>query len=59
MVTSLSVGLAVFPDDGRTPAELLNAADAAMYQAKRHTRDGPQLAEAELSASGVKTGAEP
>lgn len=59
VVTSLSVGIAVFPDDGRTPAELLNAADAAMYQAKRRTRDGPQLAEAELSASSVKTGAEP
>lgn len=54
VVTSLSVGIAVFPDDGRTPAELLNAADAAMYQAKRHTRDGLQLAEAELSASNAK-----
>ncbi|MBV6290052.1 diguanylate cyclase domain-containing protein [Pseudomonas aegrilactucae] len=59
VVTSLSVGLAVFPDDGRTPAELLNAADAAMYQAKRHTRDEPQQAEAEPSASSAKTGAEP
>ncbi|WP_210015013.1 diguanylate cyclase domain-containing protein [Pseudomonas palmensis] len=59
VVTSLSVGIAVFPDDGRTPAELLNAADAAMYQAKRHTRDGPQSAEAEFSASSAKTGAEP
>lgn len=59
VVTSLSVGIAVFPDDGRTPAELLNAADAAMYQAKRHTSDGPQSAEAEFSASSAKTGAEP
>lgn len=59
VVTSLSVGIAVFPDDGRTPAELLNAADAAMYQAKRHTRDGPHSAEAEFSASSAKTGAEP
>lgn len=59
VVTSLSVGIAVFPDDGLTPAELLNAADAAMYQAKRHNRDGAQLAEAEFSASGAQTGAEP
>lgn len=54
VVTSLSVGIAVFPNDGRTPADLLNAADAAMYQAKRHTRDEPQLAEAEPSASSAK-----
>lgn len=31
-----SVGVAVFPDDGSTPAELLTAADAAMYRAKAH-----------------------
>jgi EAL domain-containing protein (putative c-di-GMP-specific phosphodiesterase class I) len=30
-----SVGLAVFPTDGRQPEELLSNADAAMYQAKR------------------------
>jgi diguanylate cyclase (GGDEF)-like protein len=30
-----SVGAAVYPDHGRSPAELLRGADAAMYQAKR------------------------
>lgn len=30
-----SVGLGIYPDDGRTAAELLQAADAAMYQSKR------------------------
>ncbi len=33
--TSLSVGIAVFPDHGHTPAQLLAAADLAMYGAKR------------------------
>ena len=32
--TAGSVGVAVYPYDGETPQELLNAADAAMYQAK-------------------------
>ncbi|MEA3184293.1 MAG: hypothetical protein QOJ74_770, partial [Ilumatobacteraceae bacterium] len=31
-----SVGLAFVPSDGNTPEELLNAADAAMYRAKRN-----------------------
>ncbi len=31
----VSAGLAVFPTDGRSPAQLLAAADAAMYSAKR------------------------
>ncbi len=30
-----SAGLAVYPSDGRTSAQLLQAADAAMYAAKR------------------------
>jgi diguanylate cyclase (GGDEF)-like protein len=30
-----SAGLAVYPTDGRTSAQLLQAADAAMYAAKR------------------------
>lgn len=31
---TLSVGVAIYPDDGSTPEELLKNADAAMYQAK-------------------------
>ncbi|WP_425313112.1 diguanylate cyclase domain-containing protein [Pseudomonas putida] len=49
IVTSLSVGIAYFPDDGRSPSDLLNAADAAMYQAKRTTRGQWQTAETECS----------
>ena len=38
VVTSLSIGIAVFPDHGATPGDLVDAADAAMYQAKRVSR---------------------
>jgi diguanylate cyclase (GGDEF)-like protein len=31
----VSAGLAYYPDDGRTSAQLLATADAAMYEAKR------------------------
>jgi diguanylate cyclase len=36
--TGLSIGLALFPDDGRTPDELYAAADQAMYVSKRASR---------------------
>ena len=32
----LSIGIAVFPTDARNPAELMLAADSAMYRAKRN-----------------------
>ena len=44
---TVSIGLAAMPSDGRTPAELLHAADQALYTAKRagrnrtYTRHGP------------------
>ena len=31
----ISAGLSVYPSDGRTPAQLLQSSDAAMYAAKR------------------------
>lgn len=54
IVTSLSIGIAYFPDDGGNPSDLLNAADAAMYQAKRNLRGQGQMAEPERSAHHVK-----
>jgi diguanylate cyclase (GGDEF)-like protein len=38
-----SIGVAVGPDDGADPAELLKHADTAMYQAKRSGRDAYAL----------------
>jgi diguanylate cyclase (GGDEF)-like protein len=36
---TLSIGVASFPEDTRNPADLLAAADAALYQAKRSGRN--------------------
>jgi diguanylate cyclase (GGDEF)-like protein len=36
----VSAGLAIYPDDGRTAAALLQTADAHMYQAKRSQKPG-------------------
>jgi len=38
MIT-ISVGVAVFPEHGLSPKELMAAADAALYAAKRNGRD--------------------
>lgn len=47
VVTSLSIGIAIYPDHGATPGALLHAADAAMYQAKRVSLGGQQTADSE------------
>jgi diguanylate cyclase (GGDEF)-like protein len=39
-----SIGVAAFPAHGKTTAELLRAADAAMYGAKRQGRDRVEIA---------------
>ena len=52
--TSLSVGIAIFPDHGATPGDLLHAADAAMYQAKRLSRGGQYTATSEHLAAPLK-----
>lgn len=41
--TGLSIGLALYPDDGRDPDQLHAAADQAMYAAKRAARRTPSL----------------
>lgn len=54
VLTSLSIGIAIYPDHGATPGALLNAADAAMYQAKRLSQGGQQTAESEPTAANVQ-----
>jgi diguanylate cyclase (GGDEF)-like protein/PAS domain S-box-containing protein len=41
---SVSAGVAAYPEHGRTAADLLRAADAAMYVAKRQGRDRVEIA---------------
>ncbi len=36
--STVSLGVAVYPDDGISPSDLLRRADAEMYQMKRHAR---------------------
>ena len=55
VVTSLSIGIAVYPEHGASAQELLCAADSAMYQAKRLTRGGQHVAESEHPANTVIT----
>lgn len=54
VLTSLSIGIAFYPDHGATPGTLLNAADAAMYQAKRMSSGSQQTAESENSAVNIQ-----
>lgn len=43
---SASIGVSIFPDHGRSRDDLINAADAAMYRAKRSGKNHAVLAEA-------------
>jgi diguanylate cyclase (GGDEF)-like protein/PAS domain S-box-containing protein len=42
---SASIGVALYPDDGATAAELIGRADAAMYAAKRQLRGGTRASD--------------
>lgn len=55
ILSSLSIGIAVYPDDGTTPSALLDAADAAMYQTKRLARGERDAVGAEPSAVQAHT----
>ena len=57
VVTSLSIGIAVYPEHGTTPDLLLCAADAAMYQSKRLARGGHHVAESQSSTTSLSPGA--
>jgi diguanylate cyclase (GGDEF)-like protein len=51
LVIAASIGIALVPDDGVEPTEVLQHADLAMYEAKA-TRSGVALFRPELHASG-------
>jgi len=44
-VVSASIGIAMFPDDGRDVRDLLGSADEAMYVAKARGRNGSEVRE--------------
>jgi diguanylate cyclase (GGDEF)-like protein len=44
VVVALSIGVATFPDDGRSATDLIAAADAGLYRQKRARAGGPALA---------------
>lgn len=52
---TLSVGVALFPEGGRTPEELLRNADAAMYSVKDSGRNGLCVFEARVPAARRST----
>ena len=54
--TSLTIGIALYPEHADTPAALLHDADMAMYIAKRQARGSRRLAELNDPASFRKKG---
>ncbi len=54
IVTTASLGISRFPEDGAEPEELLKKADVAMYQAKSLGRDGLQLYAAAMDAHALE-----
>jgi diguanylate cyclase (GGDEF)-like protein len=53
IVSSASLGISRFPEDGADPEGLLKKADVAMYQAKSLGRDGLQLYVAAMDAHAL------
>ncbi len=51
---SVSIGLAIFPDDARNGIDLLRNADAALYRAKRAGRNRIMTVDDDKTASGSK-----
>jgi diguanylate cyclase (GGDEF)-like protein len=49
ITTSLSIGIALYPEHASSPDALVHEADVAMYQAKR-TQSGPTMAKTRLDA---------
>lgn len=59
VVVTTSVGIALFPGDGDTTQDLLRAADAAMYRAKRQGKNRSCLAADEPAAASLALAPDP
>lgn len=53
LTVTASIGIAIYPDDGLTPSELLSSADAAMSRAKSSGRNNYQFYSAELNTASL------
>ncbi|MCB1983906.1 MAG: EAL domain-containing protein [Burkholderiales bacterium] len=51
---SVSVGIALYPQDGKTLEELLKNADTAMYEAKEQGRNGVQFFHARMNENNLE-----
>jgi len=57
LFVSASIGVALFPDDGQNSAELIKAADAAMYRAKEQGRNRVEFFKPDLHVKLLKRAA--
>jgi diguanylate cyclase (GGDEF)-like protein/PAS domain S-box-containing protein len=55
LFASVSIGLALYPEDGLGPDELLMRADLAMYRAKEAGRNNFRFFEADMNANAMRT----
>ncbi len=51
MVVGVSIGIAMYPQDGQTAQELLRRADVALYRAKEDRRGGARMFAPEMDAA--------
>ena len=54
ILITASIGISIYPDDGKTPQALLQSADMAMYRAKAQGGDAWQFFSAELLAQSTE-----
>jgi diguanylate cyclase (GGDEF)-like protein/PAS domain S-box-containing protein len=54
LTTSVSIGIAVYPDDGKDFDMLLKKADTALYKAKEHGRNNHQFYTEQMNSEAVE-----